>query len=240
MTREVVAQLCDHQSLPAEAPTLGAIVSFYMPLALTSVITMAAQPTVTFFMGQSRFPLESLAVLPVVHGLTFIFRALGLSFQEVGIALMGNGEHYRQLRNFARGLALAAVGGLSLMVYTPMATIWFQQISGLSPELTGFALLPARILALFPAGSVWISFQRALLVHGRETTAITRASIVEVGVVVLVLSITVFTFSWVGATAAATAILVGRIFGNLSLVAPARRMVGRLTASRLTAAGTPS
>ena len=54
------------------------------------------------------------------------------------------------------------------------------------------------------------------------------------------LSVTVFTFSWVGATAAATAVLVGRIFGNLFLVAPARRMVDRLPTRRLAAAGTPS
>jgi len=57
---------------------------------------------VTFFLGHSRMSIESLAVLPVINSLVFIFRSMGLSFQEVGIALLGeNNEGYKQLRNFA-------------------------------------------------------------------------------------------------------------------------------------------
>ena len=173
-------------------------------------------------MGQSRFPLESLAVLPVIHGLTFIFRALGLSYQEVGIALLGDQwQHYRRIRNFACGLAVAAAAGLGLIAYTPLASIWLQDISGLPPELSAFAFLPAQILVLLPAGSVWMAFQRAVLVHARETTSITWASIVEVAAVVTVLAVTIHALSWVGAVAAATAILLGRVVGNLWLIAPA-------------------
>ena len=46
---------------------LSALSSFYAPLALTSFMALASQPTVTFFMGQSRYALESLAVLPVIR-----------------------------------------------------------------------------------------------------------------------------------------------------------------------------
>ena len=224
MTREVVSTLLDGPPDRARTTplTLGTIGSFYLPLALTSVLAMAIQPLVTFFMGQSRFPLESLAVLPVIHGLTFIFRALGLSYQEVGIALLGDQwQHYRRIRNFACGLAVAAAAGLGLIAYTPLASIWLQDISGLPPELSAFAFLPAQILVLLPAGSVWMAFQRAVLVHARETTSITWASIVEVAAVVTVLAVTIHALSWVGAVAAATAILLGRVVGNLWLIAPA-------------------
>ena len=224
MTREIVSKLLDGQLERASTTplTLGAIASFYLPLALTSVLAMAVQPMVTFFMGQSRFALQSLAVLPVVHGLTFIFRALGLSYQEVGIALLGDRrQHYRQIRNFACGLAVAAAAGLGLIAYTPLASIWFLDISGLTPELSAFAFRPVQILALFPAGSVWMAFQRAVLVHARETTSITWASVAEVATVVTVLAVTIHSLSWVGAVAAATAILLGRIVGNLWLIKPA-------------------
>ncbi|MEO2199213.1 MAG: hypothetical protein ABGY72_24435 [bacterium] len=230
MTRELVARLRHRASDNGRepTPTLRSIVHFYVPLGMTSVLGMAVQPVVTFFMGQGRFPLESLAVLPVVHGLTFVFRALGLSFQEVGIALLGeHTEHYRQLRTFAAWLAVAAAGGMGLIVYTPLATVWFQEISGLSPELTQFTLLPARILVWIPAGSVWISFQRSVLVHGRDTRAITRASALEVLGVVTVLAVTVQTLSWVGAVGAATAIVIGRLIGTLSLIAPVARVTRR-------------
>ena len=224
MTHEIVSKLLDGQLERASTTPLtpGAIASFYLPLALTSVLAMAVQPMVTFFMGQSRFALQSLAVLPVVHGLTFIFRALGLSYQEVGIALLGDRrQHYRQIRNFACGLAVAAAAGLGLIAYTPLASIWFLDISGLTPELSAFAFRPVQILALFPAGSVWMAFQRAVLVHARETTSITWASVAEVATVVTVLAVTIHSLSWVGAVAAATAILLGRIVGNLWLIKPA-------------------
>ena len=54
MTAGLVGELQQRQ-LPAEGNSslrLGTIVSFYMPLALTSVLAMAVQPMVTFFMGQ--------------------------------------------------------------------------------------------------------------------------------------------------------------------------------------------
>ena len=233
MTRELVATLCDREPSRA-ALTPGAIASFYLPLALTSVLAMAVQPMVTFFMGQSRSPLESLAVLPVVHGLTFIFRALGLSYQEVGIALLGDRwEDYGQIRNFAYGLAGAAAGGLALIVYTPLGPIWFQDVSGLTPALAAFALLPAQILAGFPACSVWMAFQRAVLVHARATRAIIRASLVEIVAVVIVLAVTIHTLSWVGAVGATTAILIGRILGNVCLIAPAGRAARRLSTAHL-------
>ena len=44
---------------------------------------------VTFFMGQARFSLESLAVLPVINSLVFIFRTPGLSYQEAAITMLG-------------------------------------------------------------------------------------------------------------------------------------------------------
>lgn len=206
--------------------TMPAIFGFYLPLATTSVLAMAVQPAVTFFVGQSRSALESLAVLPVVHGLTFLFRALGLSYQEVGIALFGaRWEQYRPIRNFGYVLAAGAAGGLGLIVFTPLAAVWFQGVSGLSPELAAFALAPAQILALLPAGSVWICFQRAVLVHARQTAPITWAGVLEVAVVVLLLVVTTQALSWIGAVGAATAIVGGRLAGTLFLLAFTARIV---------------
>ena len=48
-------------------------------------------------------PIESLAVLPVVQSLVFLFRSGGVAFQEVGVALIGRGrEHEREV---GRGVA---------------------------------------------------------------------------------------------------------------------------------------
>ncbi|TFG96403.1 MAG: hypothetical protein E4H13_12170, partial [Calditrichales bacterium] len=87
---------------PADPISYNQIYLFYYPLALTAILALGVHPLVTFFIGHSRLALESLAALPVINSLVFIFRAIGLSYQEVGIALVGkNWEGYREVRNFA-------------------------------------------------------------------------------------------------------------------------------------------
>jgi len=202
----------------------GEIVRFYIPLALTAVLALGVHPLVTFFVGRSRFPLESLAVLPVVNSLVFVFRSLGLAYQEVGIALMGDhGENFVPLRRFAWSLGLLVVAGLGLIAWTPLGRIWFEVISGLSPELAGFALTPTRFLVLIPGLAVILSFQRAVLVHAKHTMPVTLATVIEVVGIVAVLSIGVFYLGAIGAVAAAIALLLGRIGANLYLAPILRR-----------------
>jgi hypothetical protein len=194
------------------------IIRFYIPLALTTLLALGVHPLVTFFVGHGRLALESLAVLPVVNSLVFVFRSLGLAYQEVGIALMGkNGEGFHALRRFAWTLGIAVSAGLGIIAWTPLGRIWFEVISGLSPELAGFALAPARILVLVPGLAVVLSFQRAVLVHAKHTMPVTNATLIEVGGIIAVLSLGIFYFDGVGLVVAAAALLIGRIGANLYL-----------------------
>ena len=205
------------------------IASFYFPLVTMSVLAMGIHPMVTFFMGRSHMALESLAVLPVIHGLAFLFRSLGLSYQEVTIALIGDhGEHFEKLRNFAIGLGVAVSAGIAIIVYTPAATFWFETVSGLTPALAEFALVPARITVLLPALTVLMSFQRALLVGARNTRPLTAATVIEVGGIALIMSVAIFGFNAVGAGAAMVALVLGRIAGNIYLMAPSVDSIRRL------------
>ena len=220
----VAVETGESGAVPVPEPELLSyrrIISFYYPLALTSTLGLAVHPLVTFFMGHARFPLESLAVLPVVNSLVFVFRSVGLSYQEATIALMGDrGEHRRELIRFATGLAVITSAMLGIVAFTPLATVWFEVISGLSPELAGFALTPTRILVLIPALSVFISLQRGILVHARRTGAITWATVIEVSGIAIVLLVGIVWLGLVGATAAGLAFVVGRIGGNLFLIPP--------------------
>jgi hypothetical protein len=229
ISRDVVAEL-ERGAHPERSPhpplTFARITAFYVPLAMTSALNMAVQPVITFFVGQSRSALESLAVLPVIHGLTFIFRSLGLSYHEVAVALLGDrGDQYRPLKRFAAWLGLWTSLGLALIAFTPLSAIWFERVSGLSPELARFALTPTRILAVFPALTVLLSFQRAILVHVRRTTPMTWATAVEVLGIGVVLWIAIGPLSLVGAVAASLAMLLGRVAGNLVMAGPCAEAV---------------
>jgi len=200
------------------------IFKFYYPLALTSMIGLGVHPIVTFFMGQSINAIESLAVLPVVNSLVFIFRSLGLSFQEVGIAMMGDRlENYKPLRNFATFSAIVVVGILTFIAFTPLSHIWFSSVSGLSDTLTEFSIMPLIILTILPGLTFWISFQRALLVYSKITQPISKATGIEVAGIILVLFIATHYFSLVGAVAASLGFVIGRLAANVYLIKPYNR-----------------
>jgi Na+-driven multidrug efflux pump len=205
---------------------------FYFPLLLTSVIGLMVHPMLTFFMGRAASPVESLAVFPVVHALSFIFRALGLSFQDAAIALLGrDNEHFRELARFGAGLGLAATAGLAAVAFTPLADVWFVTISGLSQELADFAITPTRIMVVLPALSVLLSLQRAILMQTRFTRPITTATVIEVIGIAVLFAIGGWWIGLVGVTAAFLSYVGGRMLSTAYLVSRVRRVLLRIDAA---------
>lgn len=197
------------------------IMSFYYPLALTSLLTLGVQPFVTFFIGQSRQPIESLAVMPVVTSFVFIFRGLGLSFQEVVVALLGDKkEGYAQLKLFAIRLAAILAGLLILIAFTPLSDFWFKGVSGLTDYLADIASEPLMIMSFFPALTVLICFQRGTLVSVKNTKPITYGTAIEFITIIVVLFIAIKYFNAIGAVAATVSFVFGRIVANVYLVRP--------------------
>jgi len=222
-------------TLPTGGTELGyrGIARFYYPLALTSLIGLTVQPLLTFFMGRALSPIESLAVFPVVHALSFLFRAFGLSFQEAALALIGEDhEHFPEIARFALWLGLATSAGLGLVAFTPLASVWFGTVSGLTPELTTFALVPVRILVPVPALSVLLALERVILIQARKTHPITIATSIEVASIAVLF----VAFGWgldlVGVTAAFLAFLGGRSASVLYLLRVAAETLQKADSDR--------
>jgi len=201
------------------------IAHFYFPLALTSMLTLGVQPLLAFFMARGRLPIESLAVLPVISALLFVFRSFGLAFQEAAIALLSERSGAcRTLQRFNLGLAAGTATALTLIAFSPLAAGWFHTLSGLSWPLTRLARWPVRILALFPALEAWLCFQRAQLVYTHDTAPITAATALEVAGIVALMALLIFRFAAVGIVAAAAAMLFGRLLANFYLLGRTRKM----------------
>jgi Na+-driven multidrug efflux pump len=194
------------------------ITRFYTPLALTSLLSLGVNPFVTFFLGRSNMAIESLAVLPVVNSLVFIFRSMGLSYQEVNIALIGERrQNYRSLRNFATVLGIAVTVLLGIIAFTPLSGIWFIKVSGLTTELADLAYLPLKILLILPALSVLLSFQRSTMVVQSHTRPISVATAIELIVIVAVLLVCIAWLDMVGVIAASLAYIIGKSASNIYL-----------------------
>jgi len=191
---------------------------FYLPLAMTPLIGLSVHPMVTFFLGHSARALESLAIMPVLYALTFLFRAIGLSFPEVAIATLRDGQQNRTVvKRFALYLALALGGGLSLIAFTPLNVIWFATLSGLSSELVRLAIPPLQIMAFFPALTVAIGYQRALLIDAGVTLPVTLATAIEALGIFSILTGLVLYSALPGITSAALAYLFGRMLALVYL-----------------------
>ena len=198
--------------------TLG---RFYLPLAMTPLIGLSIHPVVTFFLGHANNPLQSLAIMPVLYSLTFVFRAIGLSFPEVALTTLKDGkQNIGVVRRFALYLGVGLAAGLSLIAFTPLNIFWFGTVSGLSAELVSLAVLPLQIMALFPALTVITGYQRSVLINASVTLPVTIATAIEAGGIFAILAVFILYSALSGITAAALAYILGRLMAVCYLCWP--------------------
>lgn len=162
---------------PAVNPaiTRRSFLAFYLPLILTSLLTLLVNPLGSAALSRMPLAIESLAVWPVMSGLIFMFRSLGIAFNEVVVALLDEAGSWKVLRRFALLLASINTTALLFVVATPLAGIWFGTVSGLPENLVGMALQALWITLPLPALSVLQSWYQGSLLHGRQTRVITES-----------------------------------------------------------------
>jgi hypothetical protein len=199
--------------------TAAGVMRFYAPLALTSFLSFFINPLTTFFLARGRAPLESLAVLPVVVGLAFVFRTAGIAMQEVVIALAGDtGENSRVLGRFSLRAGAVSTAALAAVVFTPLAAIWYRTVSGLEPDLAAFAYLPGCLLVLLPFLESVLAYQRGVFVKAHRTAPISAAVAVQLAVTTAVFALMVLGMKAVGAVAIGPALTAGYVAGTAVLV----------------------
>lgn len=158
-----------------EPLTLKSFLKFYIPLAMTSLLTLLVQPIGSAAISRMPGALESLAVWPVVSGLLFLLRSTGIAYNEVVVALLGEPKAQENLRRFATILSLSLTAILVLIAATPLAGLWFRGLSGLPPALANLAQSSLWLAVLLPAFSVWQSWYQGSLVYARQTRGVTEA-----------------------------------------------------------------
>lgn len=160
------------------ALNLHSFLNFYVPLAMTSLLFLLAQPIGSAAISRMPEALASLAVLPVVNGLIFMFRSLGVAYNEVVVALLDEPRSYANLRRFTTRLSIFSTIALLVMAITPLSSFWFGGVSGLRAELVEMAKLALFIALPLPALSVLQSWYQGAILHGRYTRGITEAVLV--------------------------------------------------------------
>ena len=180
------------------------LIAFYIPLALTSLVTMANRPILAAGITRGFLPVESLAAWPVIHSFVFLFLSIPYSFQEAAIALLSSKKNNRLLLN-----SIIVIGLLTLLVYaaavlTPFGRVFFmEKISGLPEELISISVTPLLILIIACFAVPTITWLRAVNIHKKTTSRIAIAVVINLTVIVSAMTLLNLFFSMQGIKAAA-------------------------------------
>ena len=152
-----------------------AFMHFYIPLAMTPLMTLAIQPIGAAAMSRMPAALPSLAAWPAVHGSVFLLRSVGLAFNEVMVSLSGDDQAIRALKRVAWIATALLMASMLLFAATPLSELWFRGAAGLSPELVQLCRTAVLLALLMPGYQMLQSFYTGALVSAHRTRAITEA-----------------------------------------------------------------
>jgi hypothetical protein len=198
------------QARKLETPlTKSAFLEFYIPLAMTSLLLLLANPIGSAALSRMPNALASLAAWPVVSGLIFMFRSVGMAYNEVVVALVDEPGSFPHLRKFAYWLAGLTSLGLILITVTPLSSLWFKYLSALSPELANLSKQALWFAIPLPAINVFQSWYQGVILFGKRTRGITESMMIYL---IVNTSIQVFGILWGGVTGlyiSVTALTIG-------------------------------
>jgi hypothetical protein len=171
-----------------EAPSWSEFFRFYVPLAMTSMISLAGRPL--YSAGMTMMPEEraSLAAFPVVLGLLWPLRSAGMAFKEVVVALLEEPGSTAVLKQFTIYLVTGVTALLVVVAATPLSGLFFNDLANLKPELLGLAEGGLWIVAIVPGLTVLMNWYQGQIVFGGDTLGITESVVVNLVTVGLILA----------------------------------------------------
>jgi hypothetical protein len=169
--------------------TLIGFLKFYVPLALTTMLTFFVSPLGSAAMSRMPNPLASLASWPVLYGLIFMLRSPCTAFNEVVIAVVDRPNAFQSLRRFAYILASGSTVLTLMMAATPLADFWLGSIMALPTNLLQMSRIGLWLALFMPFFILLQSWYQGLIVSSQQTRGVTEAIILYIATISLLLTI---------------------------------------------------
>jgi hypothetical protein len=198
-------------------PDRGPLLAFYMPLALTPMFILAAQPVVAAGIARMPLPLEGLAVWGPLGGLAFLARSVGIAFNEVVIAHADDPAAEATLRRFAWSWGLGCSATLAIVAGSPLGDMWFRDVIGLEPPLVALGVSALWLAVPLPLLTFLQSYWQGMLVHAHRTRAVTGSVIAFLVVMSALMVLGVMLGRWNGLLVAMIAFTTGNLAQTLWL-----------------------
>lgn len=166
--------------VPAHSdPTLtwGRLLTFYVPLSLTSILTMTVEPMIGAGLLRMPRPRFSSAIWPVTRGLLFVMYSTGMAYKEVVVSLLDRSDPLPALRKFTFVLFIVVTGLLVLTAATPLSTVWFYHFTGLEEKLISLARNSLWFGVLVPGLIAVSNWYQGLIVYNERTMGIIESMV---------------------------------------------------------------
>lgn len=174
------------RALPAvgsgEALTYRALLSFHLPLASTSMLTLIVQPLVIVALTRLDRASVSLAAWALVFQLTLLVRSAGFALPEMVIALERDATTGRALRRFSMILAAGTLAIMLILAARPVAGFYLQTLQSATDEVAALAYTGVLLLIPLPPAVVLICWLRGRLMQRRQTRRVNGAILWRIGV----------------------------------------------------------
>lgn len=162
--------------------TTRAMLEFYIPLSLTQILLLIANPLGSAAMSRMPMAIDSLAAWTTLGSVGYITRSFGGAYNEVVVALLDSERATLSLRRFGLGIGVVATGVLGLVMIPPVADTLFAGLLGLVDPLPQMIRTGLFFLFPLPAVAVAQSYFQGVILHSRRTRSITESVAIFLGV----------------------------------------------------------
>lgn len=167
--------------------TLPALARFYLPLAMTSILTITTWPLITAGISHADMPAVSLAAWPVALSVLWLLTTPIQMLQQVAITLIQDARSHRMVVQF--GLTVGLLGSLLLVfsAFTPFIELLLRHLVAVPAGVVPLVISALRILTPLPFVVAGQSLLQGLLISRGAGSCLRLAMMANIVVLSLLL-----------------------------------------------------
>ncbi|MGE5653473.1 MAG: hypothetical protein ACM3ZQ_04290 [Bacillota bacterium] len=158
-------------------PSMRSTLSFFLPLALTSAMTMVSHSLISAGLARTVNPVASLAAYSVALATEDLFESPIIQTRQMTLALLRGPRSFKIISRVAATALLISLALGLLVAATPLGPIVFSRVLGVPNELLQPTLHNFWIVMLLPILAGARSFFQGVVIRYRQTHVITTAMV---------------------------------------------------------------
>ncbi len=169
--------------------TVGYVLRFYWPLAVTIGIQALSRPIINLFVARGTDGTESLAVLTIVYALAHLPYGWLNELKNLPPAFQRQDPDARIIRRFTAVCGLISFGTMALMFWTPVRFFLLETLIGVDHDFAVRCTVPLIIFSFFPLAVTIRSYLHGIALRDHRTSAIAPSGPARAGAIVIVVNV---------------------------------------------------